>query len=344
MWQAGYFVGVAGNQTERAGRFLRELNLPCDVLATSDEWGVGKPNVGFFEKLVMVSGHARHEIAYARDRLDNVLLAVIGAAMKLSLCLDPGRPWSDVLALARRADSAGWHAVYVCDHFMPHDPAGDPVDGPTLECWTVLTALAALTAQVRLGTLVLGNAYRHPAVVANMAATFDQVSPGRLVLGLGAGWQANEYAAYGIALPVLRDRVAILDEACAVIRSLLDTQRSTMNGQYYRLTNAPCDPKPASRVGLLVGGSGLGVMKVAARHADVWHDWACPTQFARKNAALDGLCQDIGRPPGDLARACGATVTLRYGQDGEPAAGEGDVHGTPPETLFSSSHSATLRR
>lgn len=194
-----------------------------------------------------------------------VLLAVIGAAMKLSLCVDPGRSWPEALALAQQADSAGWHAVYVCDHFMPHNPAGDPADGPMLECWTVLTALAALTARVRLGTLVLGNACRHPAVVANMAATLDQVSPGRLVLGLGAGWQANEYAAYGIALPALRDRVAILGEACAVIRSLLDSRRSTMNGEYYRLTDAPCDPKPVSRIGLLVGGGGLGVMRVAAR-------------------------------------------------------------------------------
>lgn len=111
--------------------------------------------------------------------------------MRVSLCVDPGRSWPQLLALAGRAEAAGWHAVYVCDHFMPHDPASRPVDGPMLECWTVLAALAAQTATVGLGSLVLGNTYRHPAVVANMAAALDQVSQGRLVLGVGAGWQPN---------------------------------------------------------------------------------------------------------------------------------------------------------
>lgn len=253
--------------------------------------------------------------------------------MKVSLCVDPGRSWPQVLALARRVDSAGWHAVYVCDHFMPHDPAGRAVDGPMLECWTVLAALAAQTATVSLGSLVLGNTYRHPAVVANMAAALDQVSGGRLVLGLGAGWQRNEHAAYGIALPRLPERVAALDEACAVIRSLLDQRRSTMDGAAYRLVDAPCDPKPASRVPLLVGGAGRGIMTVAARHADVWHAWAGPAELAAKNAMLDRLCGDIGRRPGDLARASGAAVTVRPGPGGESLAGEHDVHGTPQQVL-----------
>jgi alkanesulfonate monooxygenase SsuD/methylene tetrahydromethanopterin reductase-like flavin-dependent oxidoreductase (luciferase family) len=253
--------------------------------------------------------------------------------MKLSLCVDLARSWPEVVALARRADSAGWHAVYVCDHFMPHDPAGRALDGPMLECWTVLTALAAHTEVVGLGSLVLGNTYRHPAVVANMAATFDQVSRGRLVLGVGAGWQANEHAAYGIGLPPLRDRVAAFDEACAVIRSLLDQQRSTMEGATYRLADAPCDPKPASRVPLLVGGAGRGVMTVAARHADVWHAWAGPDEFAAKNAVMDGLCRDVGRRPGDLARASGGTVTVLPGPGGGHPAGEDDVYGTAQQVL-----------
>src|SRR5215471_7466048 len=233
--------------------------------------------------------------------------------MRMSLCVDPGRSWPQMLALAKRADSAGWHAVYVSDHFMPHDPAGRPVDGPVLECWTILAALATQTAAVRLGSLVLGNTYRHPAVVANMAATLDQVSEGRVVLGIGAGWQPNEHAAYGIPLPGARDRIAHLDEACAVLRSLLDRRRSTIDGAAYRLRDAPCDPKPAGRLPLLVGGGGRRVMAVAARRADVWHAWGRPDEFARKNAVLDRLCQDIGRPPGDLARASGGTVAVRTG-------------------------------
>ena len=233
--------------------------------------------------------------------------------MRLSYCVDPGRPWPQLLALARRVESAGWHAVYVCDHFMVHDPAGLPADGPMLECWTVMTALAARTTTVRVGSLVLGNTYRHPAVLANMAATLDLISQGRLVLGIGAGWQKNEHAAYGIPLPELRERVAALDEACAVIRGLLDQQRTTIEGSYYQVRDAPCDPKPAGRVPLLVAGAGLGVMRVAARHADAWHCWAEPAEFARKNEVLDRLLDEAGRRPGDLTRACGD-----------------DLHGKPP--------------
>jgi alkanesulfonate monooxygenase SsuD/methylene tetrahydromethanopterin reductase-like flavin-dependent oxidoreductase (luciferase family) len=253
--------------------------------------------------------------------------------MRVSLCLDPGRSWAQLLALAQRVDSAGWHAVYVCDHFMPHDPAGRAVDGAVLECWTVLAALAAQTAAVRLGSLVLGNTYRHPAVVANMAATLDQVSGGRLVLGIGAGWQPNEHVAYGIALPAAGDRIAGLDEACTVIRSLLDQRRSSFDGAAYRLRDAPCDPKPLSRVPLLVGGGGRRILQVAARHADVWHTWAQPEEFARKNAALDRLCQDAGRRPGDIARASGGTVAVRTGPGRDRAAGHNDVHGTPEDVL-----------
>jgi alkanesulfonate monooxygenase SsuD/methylene tetrahydromethanopterin reductase-like flavin-dependent oxidoreductase (luciferase family) len=225
--------------------------------------------------------------------------------MRLSYCLDIGRPWAQVLELAQRVESAGWYAVYACDHFMIHDPAGLPADGPMQECWTVMTALAARTTTVRVGSLVLGNTYRHPAVLANMAATLDLISQGRLVLGIGAGWQKNEHAAYGIELPSLQARVAALDEACAVIRGLLYQQRTTFEGSFYQIEDAPCDPKPDGHIPLLVAGAGPGVMRVAARHADVWHCWAEPAEFARKNEVLDRLLDDAGRAPGDLARACG---------------------------------------
>lgn len=217
---------------------------------------------------------------------------------------------------------------------MPHDPAGRALDGPMLECWTVLTALAAQTAVVRLGSLVLGNTYRQPAVVANMAATLDQVSHGRLVLGIGAGWQPNEHVAYGIPLQTARDRIAVLDEACAVIRCLLDQRRSTISAAAYRLVDAPCDPKPLQpRLPLLVGGAGRGTMSVAARRADIWHAWADPAEFARKNAVLDGFCHDFGRRPGDLARASGGTVAVSTARGRQRASGEIDVQGTAEEVL-----------
>ena len=253
--------------------------------------------------------------------------------MRVSLCLDPGRSWPQVLALAHRADVASWHAVYLCDHFMPHDPAGRAVGGPVLECWTVLAALATRTSAVRLGSLVLGNTYRHPAAVATMAATLDQVSGGRLVLGIGAGWQPNEHWAYGINFPPVRDRIAALDDACAVIASLLGQRRPGSGGAAGRLRDGPRDPRPPPRVPLLVGGGGRGVLQVAARHADAWHCWATPAEFARKNAVLDQLCQDAGRRPGDVARACGGTVAIRTRGGAVRAAGHDDVPGTPEEIL-----------
>jgi alkanesulfonate monooxygenase SsuD/methylene tetrahydromethanopterin reductase-like flavin-dependent oxidoreductase (luciferase family) len=217
---------------------------------------------------------------------------------------------------------------------MPHDGAGQALDGPMLECWTTLAAIATQTATIGLGSLVLGNTYRHPAVVANMAATLDQISQGRVLLGIGAGWQPNEHAAYGIPLPAARDRIGALDEACAVIRSLLDQRRSTTTGVVYRLHEAPCDPKPLQpRLPLLVGGHGERTLKVAARHADVWHTWADPAVLADKNAVLDRHCQELGRNPADIARATGGSVAVWPGPDSERAAGENDVQGTTAEVL-----------
>lgn len=232
--------------------------------------------------------------------------------MYLSLLCDPSRSWSQMRALAERADENGWHAVYTCDHFMPYDAEGRPLDGPILEGWTTLTALAMCTSNVRLGTLVLGNLYRHPAVVASMAATLDHVSGGRVVLGLGAGWQVNEHSAYGIPLPAASERIDEFDEACAVIRSLVDRQRTTHHGRFYSVTNAPSDPKPLQQpLPILIGGGGeQKTLKVVARYADIWHTWAAPEVFARKSAILDGYCADIGRDPSAVARANGGTVSV----------------------------------
>lgn len=259
----------------------------------------------------------------------------VDAPMKLSLCLDPARSWPELRALAQHADAAGWHAIYQCDHFMPHDADGAPRDGPVSECWTTLSALATQTSRARLGTLVLGSTYRHPALVAKMAATLDQVSGGRVVLGLGAGWQPNEHLAYGIPLPEPAARIDALGEACAVVRTLLDERRSTVSGATYRLRDAPCDPKPLQhRLPLLVGGGGERTMKVAARYADVWHTWAAAASYARKSAVLDQHCHEVGRDPADVARATGGTVAVRPARpSGHEDRGGDDVEGTTSEIV-----------
>lgn len=232
--------------------------------------------------------------------------------MRWSVCLDPGRPWREVVSLVEHLDSTGWDSVYLCDHFIRADANGWSTEGAMLEGWTALAALAGITRRVRLGTLVLGNTYRHPAVVANMAATMDHVSGGRFVLGLGAGWQENEHTAYGIDLPPPGHRLDQLDEACAVISSLLTEPRTTFHGEYYGLFDAVCEPKPLqSKLPLLIGGGGeRRTLRVAAKYADEWHAWATPAQFRHKCNVLDRYCEELGRDPARIRRATGADVTI----------------------------------
>jgi alkanesulfonate monooxygenase SsuD/methylene tetrahydromethanopterin reductase-like flavin-dependent oxidoreductase (luciferase family) len=237
------------------------------------------------------------------------------------------------MVLARHVDAAGWHTIYQCDHFMPHAPDGGSLRGPVSECWTTLSALATLTSQVRLGSLVLGNTYRHPAIVANMATTLDQISGGRVTLGIGAGWQPNEHLAYGIPLADPGERIDALGETCTILRMLLDEGRCTFSGETYQLRDATCDPAPVqTRLPLLVGGAGERTMKIAAEHADVWHCWADPTTLATKKAVLDRHCHDVGRDPATIATATGGTVAVHLDQQhrlGNPDSC--DVEGTPAE-------------
>jgi F420-dependent oxidoreductase-like protein len=231
--------------------------------------------------------------------------------MKFSVWPSPQRTWPQVLEIVERCDETGWDGAYFADHFMADDPEGRPTDGAYLECWSVLAGLAARTERIRLGSLVSGNLYRHPAVLANSAVTIDHISGGRLVLGLGAGWQVNEHAAYGIDLPSPRERVDRLEEACAVITSLLREPRTNVSGRYYQVTDAPCEPKPVDRLPLLVGGAGeQRTLRVAARYADEWNAWTTPDVFEHKSGVLDGYCEELGRDPGAIRRSTQAMVFL----------------------------------
>src|SRR3990170_4707048 len=165
--------------------------------------------------------------------------------------------WAGVLDLWRHVEATGWDIACVTDHFMPNTPERE---GPMLEGWSTLTALSALVPRIQVGTIVLGNTYRHPAVVAKMAAQVDIISGGRLLLGLGAGWQENEHEAYGIPFYTMRERLERLDEACQVMKSLWTQRRSDFEGRYYRLAHAPPRPQPVQRPHpeLMIGGGGGG--------------------------------------------------------------------------------------
>jgi F420-dependent oxidoreductase-like protein len=218
--------------------------------------------------------------------------------------------WPDVLGLWRHVEAAGWDAACVTDHFMPNTP--DRV-GDVLECWTTLTALVTLVPRLRAGTIVVGNTYRHPAVVAKMAATLDVISGGRLILGMGAAWQENEHVAYGIPFPPVAERLARLDEACEVIKRLWTEPKASFAGRFYRVQDAPLMPKPVQRPHpeLMIGGGGEKVtLRIVARHADHWNVWGGPDILARKGKLLDDYCAALGRDPRALVRSVNTPVLV----------------------------------
>jgi alkanesulfonate monooxygenase SsuD/methylene tetrahydromethanopterin reductase-like flavin-dependent oxidoreductase (luciferase family) len=213
--------------------------------------------------------------------------------VKFSIWPNPARSMAEVLDLGRLADDDGWHGVWYADHYMPNTGGEEVADGDVFECWAVLAGLAVATNRVRLGSLVSPTSVHHPALLANRAATIDHLSDGRLVLGLGAGWQINEHGAYGIELEPPGVRVGRFDEAIQIVRSLLADERTSFDGDHYSITDAPCDPKPIqSPLPLLVGTSSPRMLRITARHADEWNTWGAP-ELAGANA-------------GKFAEACGA--------------------------------------
>ena len=229
--------------------------------------------------------------------------------MRFSVWPGPQQSWESTLELARHAEATGWDGVWFADHFMPNDAN---TLQPVNEAWTTLAALAATTQRVRLGTLVTGNTYRHPALLAKMAASVDVISRGRLVLGLGSGWQENEHVAYGIEFDTVPGRLRRLEEACAVIRSLFANDKTDFAGRYYQLKDAPLLPKPVQRpLPLLIGGGGeQRTLRIAARFADEWNVWGDPQTLSRKMAILDRHCGDVGRDPRAIQRSAVALLAL----------------------------------
>jgi F420-dependent oxidoreductase-like protein len=212
--------------------------------------------------------------------------------------------WDAMLAVWQAADDipvfeSGWTS----DHFYAvHD---DRPGGQRLEGWITLAALAQATRRLRMGTLVTGIHYRHPAVLANMAATLDVISGGRLDLGLGAGWHEPESAAYGIELGSPAQRSDRLEEACQVLTGLLSrAETTTFRGRYFQLTDARCDPKPVQQPHppICIGGNGeKRTLRTAARYAQHWNfDSGTLDQFRRAVDVLHRHCADIGRDPAEI--------------------------------------------
>ncbi|WP_200834366.1 LLM class F420-dependent oxidoreductase [Amycolatopsis alkalitolerans] len=222
--------------------------------------------------------------------------------------------WADMLAVWQAADDIDvFESGWTFDHFYPifSDPAG-----PCLEGWVTLTALAQATRRLRVGTLVSGIHYRHPALLANMAATLDIVSNGRLEIGIGAGWNEEESGAYGMRLGPVKERSDRFEEACEVLVGLLTQETTSFAGEHYQLTDARCEPKAVQKPHppICIGGSGeKRTLRTTARFAQHWnYAGGPPEEFARKRDVLYQHCADLGRDPKEI------TLSAHVRLDPEP--------------------------
>ena len=229
--------------------------------------------------------------------------------MKFSFWPQPTQSFETVKALGEHVERTGWDGLWLADHFMPN---ADNTDEPWPEAWTTLAALGATVPRIRLGTLVTGNTYRHPAVLAKMAATADHISGGRVVLGLGSGWQENEHEKYGIPFHTVNGRLARLEEACQVIKALFNETSATFDGKFYQLKAAPLEPKPVQKpLPLLIGGGGEKVtLRITAQYADEWNVWGNVETLKHKMSVLDEHCEALGRNPKEIHRTAVALLIL----------------------------------
>lgn len=233
--------------------------------------------------------------------------------MRFSFWPTPSQSYTDVLALAQHVEKTGWDGFWYADHFMPNAP---DTSAPWPEAWTTLAAVGAMVPRLRMGTLVTGNTYRHPAVLAKMAATVDHITNGRVVLGIGSGWQENEHTQYGLPFYTVAERLARLDEACQVIQLLFTQEKSDFKGRFYQLDNASLEPKPVQKpLPLLIGGGGEKVtLKITAKYANEWNVWGTVDTLRQKMAILDAHCAEIGRNPKEIKRTA---VALLFMSDDE---------------------------
>jgi F420-dependent oxidoreductase-like protein len=217
-------------------------------------------------------------------------------------------PWSEVAERARFADTLGFDGVWGFDHFQPMYGEGP---GECFEGNTTLAALSGVTDRVRLGLLVTGMTYRHPAVFAAEAITIDHASGGRLELTYGAAWFDEEHRQLGIPFPPLRERIDAFEEAVQIVRGLLTTDDFTFEGRYHSVDHATLRPRPvqAPHPPIWIGASGeRRMMPIAARYADVWHCFGGVRELAPKSARLSAMAEATGRDPSEIMRAASLSL------------------------------------
>lgn len=217
--------------------------------------------------------------------------------------------WAELRRWTLKAEALGFDSVWLADHFI----RGSGPSHPVLEMWSGLAALAACTTRIRLGSLVASVTHRNPAITAVSAATIDQISGGRFVLGLGAGWSEQEHRAYGIPLPPPATRLAMLAEFTQICRLLWTGDVVSFAGKHFQLDDAACEIKPVQdSLPILVGAMGEQIaLRVVAQHADVWNMVSMDIEtLTRKQALLDRYCEEIGREPATLRRSLEVPIAV----------------------------------
>jgi F420-dependent oxidoreductase-like protein len=223
------------------------------------------------------------------------------------------RLFDHVAMLAKTAENAGFDSVFVMDHFYQLPNIG-PSSDPMLEGYTVLGGIAARTSTVRLATLVTGNTYRNPAMLAKIVTTLDIVSAGRAICGVGAAWNEEEHRAYGFEYPPVGERISRLEEALQILRGMLREERTTFDGRFYHVKDAMNFPRPVQPHGIpiMVGGGGeQRTLKLVAKYADMSNFFGDPATIRHKLDVLEKHCQDVGRDPNTIVKTRLGSLLIR---------------------------------
>jgi alkanesulfonate monooxygenase SsuD/methylene tetrahydromethanopterin reductase-like flavin-dependent oxidoreductase (luciferase family) len=233
------------------------------------------------------------------------------AVVKFSLWAGNNRTWSEIVDLTAYIESVGWQGFWLPDHYMSQTADDTSGSEPALDCWTVLAAVAVAAPKLRLTSMVSPVTIHHPVVLTKRVVTVDQISNGRAVFGLGAGWQVNEHRGYGFELHEPGERVTHFIEAIRVIRELLDNERANFDGRWYTLTDATFEPKPVqSPLPILVGTSRPRMLRTVARYANSWNTWGNPTLIATVTERFMAACEKEGRDPASIRRSAQALVYI----------------------------------
>jgi alkanesulfonate monooxygenase SsuD/methylene tetrahydromethanopterin reductase-like flavin-dependent oxidoreductase (luciferase family) len=234
--------------------------------------------------------------------------------------------WPEVQGIATTAESVGFDSVWLGDHML-YRSDGRPERGPW-DVWTQLAAIAAVTERVRLGPLVAATSFQAPGVLARMAASIDEISSGRLMLGVGAGWNEREFQAFGFPFDRLVSR---FEESFEVVRRLLAGERVSLAGEFITVEDAVVLPRPTRRVPLMIGANAPRMLRIALPHVDVWNTWYARygntvEGFAKESAGIDAICDELGRDRREVARSACVLVAIDGGAGERP-------HDVPPVDL-----------